>query len=362
LWRWSPADPAGQQLTQDALSDYSPVVSGDGRTIVFQRGEASPSRGSALLDANLLIAPFRDNAITTDVRPIANGFAATVSSDGVWAAYLQRSSVPQHAVLFARDLVSGNTLTLSGAAPIPISSQVPVAWAGTTSAWRKTETGHDLFFIDQPDVTTIRRYRTGDPAPGPPLAKASGLTEFLRDPAVSADGSRLAYAVASREAFVIHVIDLATGRDRQVARREGAAMTNSFLRGWLDDELVLVERGKLNDDATGDVTVSVVNPASGAVRKIGTIAAAFVATTRLHAARRVLYVARIEDGVHNLYEFPLSGGPLKALTRNALPGVTFSGFYPVGTDGLIGVRDERREDIWLLQESGTKRPGNSAGR
>jgi hypothetical protein len=53
---------------------------------------------------------------------------------------------------------------------------------------------------------------------------------------------------------------------------------------------------------------------------------------------------------------------LKALTRNVLPGVTFSGFYPVGSDGLIGVRDERREDIWLLQASGTTRPGNSAGR
>jgi hypothetical protein len=246
-------------------------------------------------------------------------------------------------------------------AAIPIFSQVPVNWAGPTTAWRKTETGHDLFFIDQPDVTTIRRYHTGDPAPGPPLAKASGPAEFLRDPALSPDGGRLAYAAASREAFVIHVIDLATGVDRALAKRD-PAMTSTFLRGWLDDELVLVERGKLNDDATGDVTVSAVNPASGAVRKIGTITSALVATTRLHAARRVLYVTRIENGVHNLYEFPLSGGPLKALTRNVLPGVTFSGFYPVGPDGLIGVRDERREDIWLMQESGTKRPGNSAGR
>jgi hypothetical protein len=30
--------------------------------------------------------------------------------------------------------------------------------------------------------------------------------------------------------------------------------------------------------------------------------------------------------------------------------------------GVIGVREERRDDIWLIQQAPTPRPGNSAGR
>ena len=50
------------------------------------------------------------------------------------------------------------------------------------------------------------------------------------------------------------------------------------------------------------------------------------------------------------------------LTQNALPGVTFSGFQPAGLRGIIGVREERREDIWLIQRIATPRTGNPAGR
>jgi Tol biopolymer transport system component len=365
LWLLGPVDPAGRQLTQDALSDYSPVVSGDGRTVVFQRSQPSPSRGTALVDATLLVAPLRDNAITTDVRPIADGFAATLSFDGAWAAYLQPSGVPQRAVLYARDLVSGTTIALSRNAAIPISSTVPVDWASTTMAWRQSEAGSDLFFVDQSDVSTIRRYHTGDAAPGPPIAKSSGPTDFLRDLYLSPDGARLAYVAVSPGAFAIHVIDLSTSVDRLVKRLVPALQgvgTSALLRGWVDNSLVVVERTKLNEDKTGDVDVRIVSAASGETVTAGTITGAFAATSRLHVARRVLYITRIENGVHNLYEFPLAGGPLKPLTRNGLPGVTFSGFYPVGPDALIGVRDERRQDIWLIQESSTKRTGNPAGR
>jgi hypothetical protein len=50
------------------------------------------------------------------------------------------------------------------------------------------------------------------------------------------------------------------------------------------------------------------------------------------------------------------------VTQNALPGVRFSGFQPAGSRGGIGVREERREDIWLIQQTAPSRTGNPAGR
>jgi len=50
------------------------------------------------------------------------------------------------------------------------------------------------------------------------------------------------------------------------------------------------------------------------------------------------------------------------VTQNALPGVKFSGFQPFGTQGVLGVREERREDIWLIEQKTTSRTGNPAGR
>ena len=40
LWAFSAGAP--QQLTQDSLSDYSPVLSGDGRVLAFQRSQPTP--------------------------------------------------------------------------------------------------------------------------------------------------------------------------------------------------------------------------------------------------------------------------------------------------------------------------------
>ena len=49
------------------------------------------------------------------------------------------------------------------------------------------------------------------------------------------------------------------------------------------------------------------------------------------------------------------------LTQNTLPGVRYSGFQPFG-QGTIGVREERRDDIWLMQQGTPPRSGNPAGR
>jgi len=100
---------------------------------------------------------------------------------------------------------------------------------------------------------------------------------------------------------------------------------------------------------------------SGA-RKVGTIPAAYISSAKLHAARNVLYITRLEKGAQNLYEFSLTTGKLTALTKNVLPGVAFSGFQLAGPKALISAREERHEDLWLIQPGASPRPGNSAGR
>jgi hypothetical protein len=75
-----------------------------------------------------------------------------------------------------------------------------------------------------------------------------------------------------------------------------------------------------------------------------------------------VYVTRSEKGTHNVYAVSLANGSLARVTDNALPGITFSGFQPVGAQGVIGAREERREDIWLIQHTAPTRSGNPAGR
>jgi hypothetical protein len=45
----------------------------------------------------------------------------------------------------------------------------------------------------------------------------------------------------------------------------------------------------------------------------------------------------------------LGSGKLISVTRNRNPDVTFSGVEPIGGGMVVGVRTERRSDIWLLE-------------
>ena len=358
LWLWPTGAGGGQQLTQDALSDYAPALSADGRLVVFQRSLPTPNEGAAIVDSKVFVAPFDGQRLTEDARSIGDGYAAAVSADGGWVAYVHRVDKRLVAPLFVRNRATGATTQVSTAAALPISTSSPVDWASNTMTW--SPAGSELYFVDQSDAGSIRRIRAGEAADAKVVARVAGPETFLRDLHVSTDGRRLAYVIASRESIDVHVIDLGTGADRRLASLTGP-FTGTFGRGWMGDEFVVVQRDVLNEDLTGDLSVMVIGP-SGQVRKVGTIATAFIATARLHPARRVLYLTRLDRGVQNIYEFSLGTGALKPLTQNVLSGVTFSGLCPVGLDRLLGVREERRQDIWLLQQSSTKAPGNTAGR
>ena len=358
LWAWDSGGQSSQQLTQDALSDYAPVISANGRAIAFQRSLPTPSAGAVIMDAKIFVAPFDGKKLTEAARSIDDGYAAALSADGDWIAYLQRGGVPKVATLQVRNRVVGATSVVSRAASVPIWSQAPVDWATTSMTWSPKDT--DLYFVEGSDRPTIRRFHAGEKEPGPPLIETSTADTFIRDLHMSNDSRSLGYLLVSREAVGVHVLDVTTSADRQIAKLP-VSMTGTVARGWAGDEFIVVRRVTLHEDLTSDAEVLAIH-ASGAVRRAGTISNAFIATARLHASRRVIYVTRIEGGVQNVYEFVLGTGALKPLTQNVLSGVTFSGFGPFGPDRLIGVREERRQDIWLIQQAGTSRPGNPAGR
>jgi hypothetical protein len=133
-------------------------------------------------------------------------------------------------------------------------------------------------------------------------------------------------------------------------------------RGWLPGSsgLVLARVTDFNPDFSGSVEVVVASMA-GVLRPIGVVDNAFLATSRLASARSALYIARTDNGIHNLYELSVATGRIRRLTDNALPSVTFSAVEPLGGEGLIVVRHERRSDIWLLEStpSSTRSPGGS---
>jgi len=350
-----------QQLTQDSLSDYSPVLSGDGRVVAFQRSQPTPSRGYTILDAKVFVSQF-DGRPVVDARPIADGFAPDLSSNGQWLAYMQISSVPARMSLSVRDLRAGGTFNVSKTAGLPSLALSPVDWATRLTAWSLK--GADLFFVDvdEHDAYVLRRYQPGQPAPGKALMTAPDTLRAVtvRDLHVSPETGRLGFVMTSRDGVSVHDVDPDTNAVRQIAALAKDDRGQGVVgRGWLDRRFVLVRTVRSNEDRTQELDVLVTDDRGG-TKLAGHITRAYASTT--HLAGRMLYVTRSEQGTHNVFAFSLDTGQLAAITQNGLPGVTYSGFEPAGARGIIGVREERRDDISLIQQVTTSRPGNQAGR
>ncbi|HEX5071318.1 MAG TPA: protein kinase [Vicinamibacterales bacterium] len=356
LWLFG-AD-APRQLTQDSLNDYSPVLSADGRLLAFQRSQPTPSRGYTILDSRIFVAPFEGRGVP-DAKAEADGFAPDLSTDGQWLAYLQTSDVPRRMTLSVRDLRGGATILVSNRTQLPSLTLSPVEWANKIMAW--SPAGADLYFVDWPSDHQLRRYRAGEPAPQAPFVTVPDAVQ-MRDLYASPDSGHLGYITSSRDiGIVVHELDPLTSASRELARftLEPGMGSGVFSRGWIGRQLVLVRYSKYNPDGTTDIDI--VLTGGGATRTAGRITQAFASTIRLHAARRTLYVTRAEQGTSNVFAFSLDTGALSQVTQNTLPGVRYSGFQPF-SQGTLGVREERREDIWLMQQGAPPRSGNPAGR
>jgi hypothetical protein len=158
----------------------------------------------------------------------------------------------------------------------------------------------------------------------------------------------------------VHELNVVTGAVREIATLRGEERGSGIEgRGWLGEQYLLVRTIRVHEDRSDDVEILAVS--AGHVRILGRITNVFATTIRLHPARRMLYMTRTEKGTQNVHAFALETGALTPVTQNTLPGVAFSGFQPMGAQGVIGVREERREDLWLIQQT-TQPPAAPAGR
>jgi len=348
LWLLDPSGGRSRPLTRGTLNDISPVSSADGRMLAFQRSQPTPSEGSLILDSALFVVGVGAAGLAGEPRAVADGFAPNLSPDGSALAYLQRSATPSAMTLRVKRLATDETLTVSTACSLPITSTFPVDWASQTFAWGAD--GTELFFVEHASTPRLRRYQLGAPQAESSVLSVTDGT--LRDLHVSRDGRRLAFLTWSERTYVLHVLDLASGQDRELARFTGSS-TSLFLRGWLDDNSspVLVQSEAIREEpGSGDVAVIVVSP-TGAIRRAGVVERGFIATSRLSASRGLLFITQSRDGVHNLQALSLATGVLRPVTDNTLQSVTFSGISlgPRDAHFLIGVRDERTRDVWMSE-------------
>jgi dipeptidyl aminopeptidase/acylaminoacyl peptidase len=346
LWQWQ-SGLSGRALTVGTLGSFSPTVSPDGRTLLFQRGQAIEQVGSQILDSSLMASDLQPDAIGAP-RLLARGFAGVLSPEGRWLAFLTPADGRSSPTLALKELSSGRTLTVTAEGSRPAFRGLPIDWAEQLVAWHPDATS--VFYVDGviPSPLSLRRFDLATGRAGDPL-DTGGSREFFRDLYPSADGRRLGYLHWSQGTFTLRVADLETGTHRELARLAGG-VSSAFGRGWLadDETFVLLLRGPARSDGSADVDVLLTN-GYDAPRAVQTLTSAFITTIRLDVSRRLVFATRSVDDVHNVFSVPFGGGAYTAITANASEDTTFSRVTVSPGGGVIGVRATRTQDIWILE-------------
>jgi eukaryotic-like serine/threonine-protein kinase len=249
---------AARQLASDALSDFAPSLAADARALVFQRSEPSPSRGYRILDSQIFVAGLGANGLTSPARSVTAGFNGQLSPDATRLAFMQRGSKAGQTSLSVVDIATGEQTSLSTSTRLATLQQYPVGWAEHLLAW--SPKGDVLYFADHGETPSIVSYRAAEKRANQPLFSAAA-NGFLRDLFVSPNGRHLAFLEVAAGQYRVHVLDLVTGRPRELTTFT-AGFTRAFNRGWLaDGRLVLVKAVQVNQDATtSTVEVQLVAP------------------------------------------------------------------------------------------------------
>lgn len=338
-------------LTTDALSDFAPSTSRDGRTLIFQRHATSPSLGVTLLDSQLFIARTNSAGADTISPTVTAGFQPKVSPGGAEVAYFVRqSSGSLFASLLVKNLSTGQIRTVSNQCGLPGYSLAPVEWVHQDLAWSADGM---LFFVEQgAEGAIIRKY---DPREGSTVNVTGLLKTRVADLHPSPDGSELAYLLYHDSNFQLRRRQIKGGAETVAHAWNGVGVADLYLRGWSDHGLVVVRRRtNLPDSAWPAMEVSVVD--STGLRDVARLSGAYAETSRLSSAGDTLFYAGRQDRISNIHALNLARGTIRRLTNNQLPSIAFSGIDPLADGSLIYAQDERRQDIWLSRRS-TARSG-----
>jgi hypothetical protein len=93
----------------------------------------------------------------------------------------------------------------------------------------------------------------------------------------------------------------------------------------------------------------------GSVERLLRANDAYAVTARLSFAGEALLFTAGEQDIYNIYALPLSGGAVRRITDNELPGKMFSGIRGLENGSLIYAVNERRKDIWLSRPAQERR-------
>jgi hypothetical protein len=343
-------DAAGSehQLTQDALSDFSPAYARDGRLLVFHRSQPLSLAPLLTMNYRVFTGALSGLGFTNNPQLLGDGYAPRPSPDGLWVAYSQQL-VNQQQVngtrLLVSEIAAKQPKILSSTTPGMFFSDFPPDLVYQNIAWHPK--GGELYFVDQPSETTriLRRYRLH--AADVESFPATSTSEVMTDVFPLADGRTWSYLTRSANSCSLHLFDVTHASDRVISNFPCALFTS--LRGWTrgDAAAVIVRPLKLNNDKTRSAEVILVAPDGTHSRVLG-LDNVFLSSTRLDAERSLLYMTRSDEGVHNMYALSLGSGKLLSVTRNRNPDVTFSSVEPIGGGMVVVVRTERKSDIWLL--------------
>ena len=319
LWLWTPDAGAAQQLTHDALSDHSPVLSGNGKTLAFQRSQPTPSRGYAILDTKMFVASFDGQGNPREARTIGDGYYR----QPVGGRDLAR--VPPREQLAGEER-AGRSQPAQQRLHEPDRQRRTAHLQSEPRRMGGPDDGLDACrrgsVVCRSGRTRWPSAATARPSPSPPprhrLSKPQGLANGSETCVCRRMTGNWASSPLPKEGVSPRILNLASGAVRQVGNL-GAAATGAYLQGFLDGNLVLVRRLNLHENLTSDMEV-LVSAGSSGFKPVGVVTNVFVSTTRLHPERRVLYMTRVSDGAHNLAEFSFRTGAMRTITRTPFQG------------------------------------------
>jgi len=340
LWTLHHETAETHQLTADALGDFWTTTAADLPAVAFERAKPRLGESARSLGVQILLGRVADDRLS-DTRPLtANGHEPGLSPDGRRLTYVRGDE------LWVQDVETGDELLATPEFAWSGLRQFPYAWTNHNVAW--TRSGSALYFVTRTQTGMAVIGLQIEPRQGEPETILFGPPDTLiRDVLVSEDATGLLYVAQRPNESELRCRHLPSGQDRVLLTARAGVRP----LGWVDENTILVALGTDNPDFTQSIELLAVGM-SGQRRRVGSLDRAYVDTATLDARRRTLYVTALtSDNAHNVVALSLADGHHRVLTDNQSPGVTFTAIQVLPDGVLIHARQERSEDIWIVESS-----------
>ena len=369
LWSLNPSSREMIPVTADSLNDFWPSLSRNSKLLAFQRGRSSIQSsqnfiGNQVFDAKILLAPSDGSTFHSPSTLIDQGFAARLSPNAQWIAYLRNPPPPRDGQdpsrsaarwRFCRplwvqglEIQQGQNRPLNDCYQLPGLIPFPLNWVANNMVW--SSDGHDLFFVS---LSTeghfrIQQCRPGSPQPCHPVAQASDTRQEMTDLHLTPDDRKLAYLSrrpGDAGKWGVRTLELESGVDRPLHSAQGRTLT---LKGWTaDGKSVLLLR---SSPGGGPVPVEIVKiHLDGREETSGIVDNVYRYAGGLDPVAGNLYLIQGENGVRNIVAFSLATHQLTQLTGNSRANVAYSGLEISEGGELFFSKHAKNRDIWMLQ-------------